>query len=528
MPGLEHQQFAGLELARFLPLDDLLRESNPYHTLVPTWNAVGATDNAVGPMDAGTYPNDNRYPIDLGIGFDQIKNMPAGRALADIRPEPRPNLGARTSFQMRLITSSSELRTTLALSAGAAASSINGGASGRAELYRETSLSRYSNFVMVMATVVFEAQGIFTYQFASDAIRKLYLQNPQRFYERYGTEFISSVIMGGEFIALYELHAETKTEYEAQKAALSGKVGIWSSSAEASSSFSEITNYQSTGVKIARLGPTDTLPTTPQDIIDYAAKFSTLLTPENAATIFFSTQSYARAAEGRESINLIPTLTALTNQVRVRDQLRTLRRDWEQVKTYPAWFGGSPSIALADEQIATIDGHLKNVASSILNLQTRPFDIKDELVIDVEALQNLPEISAGDNLALSVAVTTLTVAKPEQEIVSQGQWAGNAPIISVNVGFQNPVAGLSLEYFVHVADHGDQGWVTAGTPTRSWSHQGIAFRLTGPLAQYYSVRYRVNMRGIGQSGYLADGGYAGTRGEYRPIVQLLVEVVRRR
>lgn len=99
--------------------------------------------------------------------------------------------------------------------------------------------------------------------------------------------------------------------------------------------------------------------------------------------------------------------------------------------------------------------------------------------------------------------------------------------MSVIVAFQHPVAGLGLEYMAHVADDGDQSWLPAGTPTSARWHQGMAFRLTGPLSQYYSVRYRVNMKEIGQSGYLADGVFCGTRGEYRPITQLLVEVIRR-
>lgn len=519
---------AGLELTRFALADTMPASTPPPPSPAWLWRPGAATDLSGGIFDSGTYPNDNRYPIDLGIGFDQLRNMPAGRALADIRPEPRANMGARTTFQMRLVTSSSELRSTLALSVGASASSIKGGASGRAELYRETTLSRYSNFVMVMATVVFEAQGIFTYDFADDTVRRLYLEDPQGFYEKYGTEFISSIITGGEFIALYELYAETKTEYEAQKASLSGKVGMWSSSAEAQSSFSEITRYRASQVKIARLGPTDAVPTSPEGIVDYAARFSTLLTPENAATLFFSTQSYARAAEGSESIDFVPALGRLAELVALHERLRTLEREWNMVLAFPAWFGGAPGAEHATQRIGAIRANLGLLDELIAEVQKTPFETRAVPDIDFPAIADLPELSAGDNLALSVAVTSVVgLLQPRQETASNGEWIGSGSIMSVIVSFQNPVAGLVLEYMVHLADHADQAWIPAGTPTRYWSHQGIAFRLSGPLSPYYSVRYRVHMAGIGQSGYVADGVYCGTRGEYRAITQLLVEIVKR-
>lgn len=231
--------------------------------------------------------------------------------------------------------------------------------------------------------------------------------------------------MGGEFIALYELYSETRTEYEAQKAALSGRVGIWSSSVEASQSFSEISNFRSVSLKISRLGPTDALPATPEGIIEYATLFPTKLTPENAATLFFSTQSYARAAEGVESIDFVPALTALSNAVDARDRRRSLRRDWEQVKNYPEWFGGAPSAALAEQRIAAINNELQQISAYIGEVQRKPFEKRQELTLDEQTGADVPAIAVGDNLPLSVTLTNFIIMGPTTpSIGSNGQWVG--------------------------------------------------------------------------------------------------------
>lgn len=541
---------AGLELARFHSEEHIASYLCALHEArvaasshrgvlfnVHPLNDGGAVG---GVQDAATYPNDNRYPVAVGIGFDQLRNRPAGRALKEAALIGQPNIGARTTFKMRVISDSTELRTTLALSAGASVSALGGEGTGRLEIYRETNLSRFSNFVLILVTVVFEAQGIVDYKFADNKIEEDYEKNPQRFYEKYGTEFISSIVKGGELVALFEVQAETRSEYEAQKAALSINAGTWSNSDDFTRSVSLTRAFKSTRMVFTRVGTTDNVPITAETLIDYAASFpSKVANDEHAAILFFSTQSYGRIKSVEKTLDFRKPLTALANAVELRDRATILKRDWVQVTTYPQWYT-TPDTARATERIQQLDDSLHRILAYAAALQNEPFE--DHVVPDVnfDAVSDLPEINAGNNLALSVTIlqgrkNTGGIGSPwfpmPQVSGANGQWVPDDPFVvfldSFVVNFNRSLSGLGLEYMVHLADIGDTGYIPAGTPTPTQWHQGVAFRLTGPLAPYFTVRYRVRMAYAGESGYASDGVFCGTRGEYRAITSILVEVLKR-
>lgn len=491
-----------------------------------------------GVQDAATYPNPNQYPITVGIGFDQLRNRPAGRVIKDAPLINLPNNSPLTMFKLVVISDSIELRTTLALSAGASISALGGNGGGRLEIYRDSNLNRFSNYVMVAVTVVFGAKGFVDYRFANKEIERDYNTNPQRFFEKYGTEFISAVVMGGEFLAVLEVQSETRSEYEAQKTALSIKSGMWTSSAEFSNNASLIHAFNSKRLAITRLGTTEDLPATSEDLIKYAVSFpSKIENNEHAAILFFSTQSYSRINNIDKTLDFRKPLNALANAVDLRDRLNTLKRDWVQVATFPQWYA-APDVARAADRIRQIDDHLRSVLAYATVLQDDPFGDHAAPEVNLASMADLPQIYEGSNLALTVSILQWRRQSnndllPMSPIAGgNGQWVPDAGymlfIDSFAVNFNRVMPGLGLEYMAHLADIGDTGYVPAGTPTPSQWHQGVAFRLTGPLAGYFTVRYRVRAAGIGESAYVSDGVLCGTRGEYRPITSILVEVLLKR
>ena len=74
-----------------------------------------------------------------------------------------------------------------------------------------------------------------------------------------------------------------------------------------------------------------------------------------------------------------------------------------------------------------------------------------------------------------------------------------------------------IEYSLHVQNIGWQKYVKndemAGTTGKSLRAEAIKIRLTGELAEHYSVLYSVHVKNIGWMPYVKDGAVAGTTGK---------------
>ncbi len=101
----------------------------------------------------------------------------------------------------------------------------------------------------------------------------------------------------------------------------------------------------------------------------------------------------------------------------------------------------------------------------------------------------------------------------------------------INISLDNQT-GLSgdLEYRSHVESIGWQEYVSSGNMTGTYGQglriEGLQMRLTGELADYYSVEYQVHIQDYGYSqGFVSDGLTAGTTGQSRRIEALQVRIV---
>lgn len=103
----------------------------------------------------------------------------------------------------------------------------------------------------------------------------------------------------------------------------------------------------------------------------------------------------------------------------------------------------------------------------------------------------------------------------------------------INVNIENNT-GLSgtLQYRVHIQSIGWTDWVnagsSAGTSGRSLRLEGIQFRLTGELADYYDVRYCAHIQNYGDNqGWVYNGALAGTTGESKRLEEIKVQIVKK-
>lgn len=129
-----------------------------------------------------------------------------------------------------------------------------------------------------------------------------------------------------------------------------------------------------------------------------------------------------------------------------------------------------------------------------------------------------------------------------------GEWAGTKGkglmMEELSVSMSEPIAKFELQYMAHIEQKGDTQFVQAGTPLRgaygrtditvfgfSKNYtpperiEGVAFRLVGPDAAQYSVRYRGHIENLGTTEWCKDGEYCGTRGRGLRLEAFQVDIV---
>lgn len=104
------------------------------------------------------------------------------------------------------------------------------------------------------------------------------------------------------------------------------------------------------------------------------------------------------------------------------------------------------------------------------------------------------------------------------------------PLEGFQISFPSPV-GLGLRYMAHVSKKGDTGWLEdgefAGSRGQSATVEGFAIELTGEKFTEYDVLYMAyNQNGV-QTGWFANGAFCGTRGQSLGLIGMVVRLVKR-
>lgn len=90
---------------------------------------------------------------------------------------------------------------------------------------------------------------------------------------------------------------------------------------------------------------------------------------------------------------------------------------------------------------------------------------------------------------------------------------------------------LKIVAMAHIEGVGDTPWQDArtgiGTRGEGKRIEGLAFRIEGPQAGEYEIRYRTHIQGVGDTRFFTDGEFSGTRG-FRHRVEACQVYLRRR
>lgn len=157
--------------------------------------------------------------------------------------------------------------------------------------------------------------------------------------------------------------------------------------------------------------------------------------------------------------------------------------------------------------------------------------------LQIEAIQiRLLDKTAADPVQTEVA--TLTYESHVQAIGWMPPVTGGAVTGTSGRGLQMEALLASatsnrytggIEYRAHVQANGwmawSGSWSPIGTVGQGLRMEAVEIRLTGELAEHYSIRYSGHVQGIGWMAWSSDGQTAGTTGEGRRLEALNIELV---
>lgn len=217
----------------------------------------------------------------IGKGYDTFRGRARGRCVTPDKIGPQPTTGENVRFELRSVENEASLYRKL----GVSLSAKYGAVSGSGGYEKETSVNSYSAFFFISALVDVRSEsvtrtGMITPEIIAsdlDLLRAAPDQYPTtlaRFKEKCGDTYISSQVLGGQYIALVEIKTKKTSELETIRAAISGSAGVFSASAEAKSRLEQLTSNREVYVNVVRGGGDGaSIPTTPAGLVDAVTKY---------------------------------------------------------------------------------------------------------------------------------------------------------------------------------------------------------------------------------------------------------------
>jgi uncharacterized protein YjdB len=186
----------------------------------------------------------------------------------------------------------------------------------------------------------------------------------------------------------------------------------------------------------------------------------------------------------------------------------------------------SPATGSAEEELSSLteDPETDGLADGA----NAPMAASDDGGEDDGATQQLPVLTYSahvKDIGWQSAVS-YDVANPNASVLAGTTGRGlRMEALNASVAWEGHEGGIDLRS--HVQDLGWMSWAsgTAGTTGRGLRMEAVELRLTGDIANYYSVYYRVHCSDVGWLDWACDGAAAGTSGQGHAIEAIQIVLV---
>jgi hypothetical protein len=167
---------------------------------------------------------DFHQSMNIGIGLDYVSTAPLSVGVVG---EPMPFIltgGQDTLFTSTHIQSESDFQKITQFSAGVEARYFVFSASAKVEFMKSVHVHEYSNFVAIHQRTINAPIHLNNPRLSDEARHLLQQRNLSRFHERFGHVFVSTVITGGEYYAVFEFRARNSAEMESVRTSIQGGI----------------------------------------------------------------------------------------------------------------------------------------------------------------------------------------------------------------------------------------------------------------------------------------------------------------
>jgi hypothetical protein len=234
----------------------------------------------------------------LGKGYDPIVGEPRGYC---VKPDSEESTGVGSTgtsehTEIRVVDSFESLRQEIDADVSASARLGLGRVSASMDYLERSEYSSTKVYVLLHSRVENTATALRNPHYTNESLSFLRAKNVAGFRRLCGTEFISTIITGGQFDAVLSIETTSNKDRRDVTLAFSGEYGSAQGSASFKSTFERISGTHHSEVKLVRLGGAK--PPGSMDakiLIDYALQFSTLVggSAANSAVAFeVRTQPY--------------------------------------------------------------------------------------------------------------------------------------------------------------------------------------------------------------------------------------------
>ncbi|HXI72279.1 MAG TPA: hypothetical protein VNN22_18150 [Verrucomicrobiae bacterium] len=426
---------------------------------------------------------DPQSPATLGQGYDTFSSKLMGKAV-EVGPLSSGILN-KAEFTLELISSFSDLKKSLNISAQASFSGLWGGFDTSMQYANQSQSTSYRTYLMVKAKVYTKFEQLKVFEMADAPNRLLRRNKLADFYKAYGDEFIASITYGGELYGLIEFSSNSESQQSDLRASLSLSIAKFNASGNLQNAFSEINQQTSLSVKILRRGVDGgAFVVTPDELQKMAVNFPNAITNAPPTPILATTYNYATTE--RSHPGPVPDVNfarlALQTLAQGRDEVDTLKRDTEYVSANQAQFD-IPDIQAVNDLNKWSRDSLLTIDNTALIINKDPFIDPVEKVkqilkdIDIDGhKRGLPKwekklvVKTGNVRTNLVFYGGWTKLKGDNDIYSKG---GRNTYYAVSRSILQ--SDDTIVVTVSFRDREEQGDLTEFYGTKQWKfvHPGI-------------------------------------------------------
>jgi len=215
----------------------------------------------------------------IGLGYNRLTGdrLPAPAVQGTSISSLQGAGGQQVTIDCITIQDVETLHKSLGISVDAGGSYMGFSGSAKVDYANSCDFSNFSTYVVVRVSVKDATETIDSPIFSPDANELLVNNNPDRFRQRFGDSFISGVLKGGEFFAIYQITGSEQSEKENVAVNVHAAFNGLLTSAELNTSINKATaqskSHLEVHVRVFRQGTIGTADLNLEDIIKTAKEF---------------------------------------------------------------------------------------------------------------------------------------------------------------------------------------------------------------------------------------------------------------